>query len=365
MQDYTKQEVARQRTYHAALAQLAGLKLDLKQVRRVAVERNGVLHIEVHEAGKRRYFVFELNELRELHAGTDLKIPFIAKLPGFDDQAIISYRPGRRIVLGPASGNIVKAYKKRRAVQAAVNHAIARSACEQGGYDVPRLLQVETDNDYLCMSRLVGQTPEIAAGATAVWAVIGSRLRRFQRFSGTDGLDEFSHVEELAVLNERARRFLLCMPVLPGHWLDGLKCLEDLAAILPSAVKGLAHRDLHDRQFIVTDETVGLLDFDLICVADVALDAANLLTHMRLRTLQGSQGTENSALPACSEAFLTGLGRQDEAGFPQRLLFYQASTYFRLALLYALRPRWAHLTDILIDEGRNCINVFNQSRARS
>ena len=115
-----KQALLQQNTLHAALAKLQSRGLDQRQVRRVAVERKGALHIEVHEATQQRFFTYQSNELTELQPVNDLKIPLIAKLHEYDFEAqhtIISYRPGRRIVLGPRSGefgDIVKGYKKHK-----------------------------------------------------------------------------------------------------------------------------------------------------------------------------------------------------------------------------------------------------------
>lgn len=365
-----KQVSGQRNTLQMAFVKLQDQQLAIEQVRRVAVDRQGVIHIEVNEAGKHRFFVHKANELRELQPENDPKIPLLAKLHevGFAaDHNIISYRPGRRIVLGPADGehgNIVKAYKKHHAAQAAERYAIALSACESGGFDVPELLRYETDKDCLVMAKRSGRAPVVAAATVGLWADIGSCLRRFQQFLLTDGLRKFSDRDELDVLDERARRFLLCMPHLPERWQDGRERLEDVAINLPPAVKGLVHRDLHDRQFLVANNTISLLDFDLICIADVAIDAGNLLAHMKLRAQQKKQGNGDPVVTVCSKAFLGGLGRQDEPGFERRLLFYQATAFYRLALLYALRPRWAHLTDSLIREGKRCIDEANTLRSR-
>jgi len=354
-----------------ALLKLQTLNLNSGQVRRVAVASQGTLHIEINESEKPRFFVYEANELSELQPENDSKIPLAAKLNELDfaaDHAIVSYRPGRRIVLGPVHedrGVIIKAYKKHKAAQAAKNYAITLSSCEHGGFDIPELLQYETQGGYLVMTKRMGQAPVIAADAVATWGAIGSCLQRFQRAQGIDGLQEFSCRDELIVLDERARRFSLCMPGLPENWEPGRKRLENLAINLPPAVIGLTHRDLHDGQFIVAGKTISLLDFDLICRADVALDAGNLLAHMKLRALQVRQGCEATALADCSKAFLSGLGRQDEPGFEDRLYYYQATTFYRLALLYALRPRWSHLTESLITEGNRCIEALNGNRGRS
>lgn len=365
------QETARHEPLQRAFAELRTRQLTTEQVRRVTVERQGAIHIEVHESEKQRFFVYEAAELLELLPEHDPKIPLASELhPGrlAAEHLIISYRPGRRIVLGPPSGehgNIIKGYKKHHAVGAKERYAIVQSACEQDGFDVPELLQYEADMDCLVIAKRSGHAPRITSDAVDVWKGIGSNLQRFQQSQLTDSLQEFNCRDELDVLDERARRFEFCMPVLPEQWQAGRERLEDTAADLPFTVKGLAHRDMHDGQFIVAGKTISLLDFDLACIADVALDAGNLLAHMKLRTLQQRQANGTSAMAACSRSFLDGLGGQEQRGFEHRLLFYQASTFYRLALLYALRPRWAHLTDALISEGKRCIDSIYELRRKS
>ena len=63
-----------QNSLHLALAKLQDQELTREQVRRVAVERSGVLHIEVHEAGSQRFFVYEASELQELWPHIDSRI---------------------------------------------------------------------------------------------------------------------------------------------------------------------------------------------------------------------------------------------------------------------------------------------------
>ena len=371
MQAQTRQ----QNKLQMALDELKARKLTMEQVRRVAVERTGDIHIEVHEAGLQRFFVYKAGELQELWPQEDSKIPLALKLANdkfAGGHMIISYRPGRRIVLGPMAGeqgHIIKGFRKRRAAHAAGLYATAISVCEQTGFDIPGLLQYIRKDDCLVMARRSGQPPELDDGSVETWSEIGSSLRQFQNTSRlpelTVGLPDFGHLDELAVLDERARRLLLCVPDLPGRWLSGRQRLESAAMDLPPDVAGLTHRDLHDGQFIVSGNTISLLDFDLLCLADVALDAGNLLAHMKLRELQGRAGVDGASVSACEEAFLSGLGRQDEPGFEQHLLFYKATCFYRLALLYSLRPRWQHLTEALIGLGAQCIGALGDLKAGS
>ena len=349
-----------------AFAELQTYKLTVNQVQRVAVERRGAIHIEIHAAGKQRFFVYEANELLELAPENDPKIPLAAELKADQfaaEHMIISYRPGRRIVLGPAGGEhgrIIKGYRKRRAKQAEDRYSLVQNACENTGFDVPELLQYKADMDCLVMAKQPGHTPRITGDATAEWMRIGSCLQRFQQSVPAVALPEFSYRDELDVLDERARRFALCMPNLPEKWQIVRERLEGLAENLPNAVNGLTHRDLHDRQFIVSGKTISLLDFDLVCIADVALDAGNLLAHIKLRNLQQGTTAVKPEVDICSRAFLDGLNRQGERGFEHKLLFYQATTFYRLTLLYALRPRWSHLTEALINQGKRCIDAINK-----
>ena len=346
-----------------ALAALQDCNLTESNLKRVAVERDGTLHMEADGTGLPRWFRCEGNTLQELWPHDDKKIPLLAR--GFVNdsalgQVVVSYRPGRRIVLGLTDSGgerIVKGYKRQQCQQAAASHTIALSACQGGGFKVPRLVEYAEDADYLVMAKHAGSSPAITAESKQVWARIGAYLRQFQLSRVDEALPTFSGWDELAVLDERARRFLLCAPRLPANWQRGRDLLENLMQDLPAASFGLAHRDLHDGQFLVDGEVISLLDFDLLCKADVALDAGNLLAHLVLRQLQAVDKSGASAASVCSDAFLEGLARRQEPDFNQRLRYYQATSFYRLALLYALRPRWAHLTDTLISRGSQCINA--------
>ena len=369
--DPVKKAVEQYDALQLAFEKLQDKHLSREQIRRVSIERSGDIHIETYDADKSRFFIFAGNALREFQPKNDLKVPLANKLFGEEfatHHQVISYRPGRRIVIesvGKESAYIIKGYKKHRSAEAAKRYTIAASICESSGFDVPKLLQYETDQDCLVMSKRQGQTPGITESAAKVWRGIGISLKRFQQSPLTGELPTFSFNNELDVLRERARRFLLCKSTLPSNWSGAFERLTEVTRNLPPAVNGLAHRDLHDGQFIVSGNTTSLLDFDLMCVADVALDAGNLLAHMKLRIAQKKPESGDSAFLLCSDSFLQGLGRQRDPNFKWRLTYYQATTFYRLALLYALRPRWSHLTGALVLEGNRCIDSISGSGGQS
>ena len=63
---------------------------------------------------------------------------------------------------------------------------------------------------------------------------------------------------------------------------------------------------------------------------------------------------------ACGEAFMEGLGWENDAAFWARLRFYEATSFLRLALIYSLRPRWKHLHGQLTEMGSLCLEEFAQ-----
>lgn len=345
-----------------ALAGLQQRQLSPAQLSRVAVDRSGALLMEAESAGAQRWFRFSNTTLEELRPLDDRKVPLLdsrrENMAG-PRACLLSYRPGRRIVLGPAGTRrpcIIKGYKRRGSEHAASCHEIAVSACGKGTFAVPRLLRHSAEDESLVMARHSGSTPGIGPESAATWTAIGFCLRRFQSTRAAEYLEVFDAFDELAVLDEQARRYLMCIPVLPENWQMGRGLLTEAAADLRLADYCLSHRDLHDGQFLVCGEAISLLDFDLLCRADAALDAGNLLAHLTLRDLQSGSAGEGAAV--CRRALLCGLSRQDEPGFTRRLLFYQATSFYRLALLYALRPRWAHLASALTRRGRQCIDQY-------
>ena len=120
----------------------------------------------------------------------------------------------------------------------------------------------------------------------------------------------------------------------------------------------MAHRDLHDGQWLMSGDRPCLLDFDLLCRAEPELDPANFLAHLELRRMQHPTVISERDVAACGEAFLDGFGCGYASDRRARLAFYQAATFARLALVYQLRPRWSKLVDDLIARGRARLAVL-------
>jgi hypothetical protein len=346
---------------HAALTQLESWELGPHQLSRVSLDSDGTLQLEAERAGTLAWFHYASGHLCRAYPKDDKKIPLLSSrlvrpLPGV--MKVISYRPGRRVVLastGPGDRSIIKGFRKGRGPLAFKHHEIAMRACQEGFFRVPNLLDHDGKHDFVAMERQAGSTPAIAAENASTWASVGAGLRSFQDSCDCTELRVFSRVDELAVLDEMARRFRLCALDLPPAWQAGRESLGSLAARLPKTRIAATHRDLHDGQFLASGDRLHVLDFDLLCKADTALDAGNLIAHMVLRDLQRDPESSFSASWICSKAFLSGLERHRDKGFGPTLSFYQATTFYRLALVYTLRPRWRHLVPSLVQLGQQQI----------
>ena len=344
--------------FYAALNQLRDWEIGAHQLSRVSVDSDGTLQLEAERAHSFEWFYYTGGKLRRADPRQDRKIPLLKNglehaLPGA--MRVVSYRPGRRVVLtstGSGDKSIIKGFRKGRGSDAVKHHQIALRACEKGGLWVPNLLNHDSGRDFVAMERQAGSAPAISAKNTSTWASIGAGLRSFQDSCVCDELKVFGVGDELAVLDELARRFQLCALDLPPGWQAGRESLESLSASLPRKQIAASHRDLHDGQFLVDGHRLHVIDFDLLCRADTALDAGNLTAHLALRDLQRDPESSFSDSRACGEAFLSGLERRFDNGFGRRLSFYQATTFYRLALLYTLRPRWQHLAPALIKLGQ-------------
>jgi hypothetical protein len=348
-------------TFHAALNQLENWEIGANQLSRVSVDSDGTLQLEAERANSLEWFYYAGGKLRRADPQHDRKIPLLKNRLEHalsDGMRVISYRPGRRVVLasnGSVDPSILKGFRKGRGSEAIEHHRLAMKASENGVLRVPELLDHDSGQDFIVMKRQGGSAPAIAAENTSTWASIGAGLRSFQDSCDLTELKVFSCGDELAVLDELARRFRLCSLDLPPAWQSGRESLETLAASLPQTEITATHRDLHDAQFLVSGHRLHVLDFDLLCQADTALDAGNLLAHMVLRDLQRCPDSSFSSSRVCGKAFLSGLERQGDEGFEPRLSFYQPTTFYRLALLYTLRPRWQHLVPSLVQLGQQQI----------
>jgi aminoglycoside phosphotransferase (APT) family kinase protein len=103
--------------------------------------------------------------------------------------------------------------------------------------------------------------------------------------------------DELAILHE-------CLPGLNPAWATRIEAIlaacDKLAAHLPTPKPCGIHRDFYPAQVIVDRRRLYLIDFDLYCVGDPALDVGNFIGHVTEQSLR-SFG-DATALRECEQA---------------------------------------------------------------
>jgi tRNA A-37 threonylcarbamoyl transferase component Bud32 len=329
---------------------------------KIEVGKNSEVRFEMNFDDRLRWFEWNKDTATEIVIALDKKIPLAGSLNRDGDEAdprILSYRPHRRLTLLDRSGSkprVIKGFRAATLDKMIEQYEKAHQAFSGTGVNAPHLIEYDFERSSLIMMYEDGEPLSLSADAPDVFYQAGEALRMFQEADAEDVEQGFSASDELAVIDKRAGRLLGISVNLPEGWKDLRERIEVASQTLPPACIRLAHRDLHDKQFICHKKTMTLIDFDLMCAADDTLDAANFLAHLVLRNLQGVRGATQQSIDICGKQFLQGLDRFEDPGFWERLRFYQATTFCRLALIYELRPRWSTLVPALVTMGNRCLD---------
>ena len=112
-----------------------------------------------------------------------------------------------------------------------------------------------------------------------------------------------------------------------------------------------SHRDFYDKQLLIDGRHGSLLDLETASRAEPELDVANFLAHLELRTLQGQELGGSGLLERFNDSYAAHHGELSQ----ERLLWYRASTFLRLACVYFFRTESSELADRLLTEAREVL----------
>ena len=131
---------------------------------------------------------------------------------------------------------------------------------------------------------------------------------------------------------------------------DGVDRLErrclDLAAGLGPRPMGPIHRDFYPDQLLIAEDQVTVIDFDLYCEGDPALDIGNFVAHLSELALRerGDVHALDAARHECIEVFLA----LSDPGHRQAVETYDVLSMARLVGLSVQLPGRSHTTEALL-----------------
>ncbi|MCE9592626.1 MAG: aminoglycoside phosphotransferase family protein [Planctomycetes bacterium] len=340
--------------------------ISLQDVERFDLDRERRLVATVGEAPHQRWFRRELGAWREIRAEDDDALPFVGELRALAARGpveMLAWKPGRRITLAAMHGTGRAIYKARRRsghATALEAHLDAQDSTRDSGFLAPALVEQSCDHALLVFEHIAARPLSIDADDLPRYFAIGRALRELQRRTPTHYRAVHGPREEERVLQRMRERTLEIAGDEPAGAEAVFARFQRASSRVRASEPVIAHRDLHDGQLLVRGERLVLLDFDLLCLADSALDPANLAVHLELRALQGLSRATHESSRACAEALFDGLGRNGDDAFHARVLFHRGATFLRLAWVYHVRPRHAALCTELLARAAASFDEFER-----
>lgn len=176
-------------------------------------------------------------------------------------------------------------------------------------------------------------------------------------------------LDELRILHERLPKVTHSR----REWRKPIRRILDacdrLVATLPDRSDAVLHRDFYPDQLLIDGDTIALLDLDLCCKGDPALDLGNFHAHLTEYSLRRFGNPD--ALSAVQETFVDQYSKLAGEDFHSRIQAYATLTLVRHIYISTLIPDRRHATESLIElsarrlDVRLKSNVFVSASANS
>lgn len=272
--------------------------------------------------------------------GADRRLTALAPLVAAGADLVV-HRPERRAVVRTGEGEdrtFTKVVRPRRTADLVRRMAQAAAV---PGLRAPRVTAADEASGTIRMSTLPGRTLHDLLAETVppgVAGAVGEAVRTLHTAPDVEGVPRHDLGAEVGAARgvlALARLHRALEPrVVDALDRDVARAASAIVGAGPVGGPSLLHRDLHDKQLLVDDGRVGMLDVDTLGVGDPALDLGNLLAHLDLRVRQGWTSAEVAAEVA-GEALD---GYAPDARTRAATAGYRALTRARLRALYAFRP---------------------------
>ncbi len=247
---------------------------------------------------------------------------------------LVSYRHNRRAVVAKR-GRFIKVLRASRVEAVAHRHQLAESL----GIAAPKVLSVHRDGR-IELSAIVGPSlNELLAGDTVTadqLRAVGRTLGKIHSHVPPPGLTPGDKGADQSWLDTTARA--------DPEWAATLRRL--LAELPQPNFRGRAvvHGDLHDKNLILSHDSVAVIDMDGLTTGAGEVDVGNLAAHLVLRKIQAGLAPKLAAGQV--SAFLDGY-REVRLIDLETVRTVQRHTWLRLAALYRFRDVGKQTSELL------------------
>lgn len=177
-------------------------------------------------------------------------------------------------------------------------------------------------------------------------ARIAAAIDKLQR-SGVTPSRSHGMSDELRILHDQLMPVAAANPAWSARIRDILAASEDLAASLPCVAPRPSHRDFYADNVLVDGERLYIIDLDLYCQADPALDVGNFIGHVTEFSLR--MNGDAAALAPVEQALESEyLARAGEAVRPA-IRVYTTLTLVRHIAISTRIPERRSVTPKLLD----------------
>jgi hypothetical protein len=217
------------------------------------------------------------------------------------------------------------------------------------GVSVPEPIGVISEFNMWCQRKVAGETAtKLLTGP--VGAMLASKIAEAaHKLHRANLATERRHTmaDELKILRECLAKVSAVRADLAVRVSRLIVACERAGASVPRPVACGIHRDFYPAQVIVTGARLWLIDFDLFCLGDPALDAGNFLGHVIEQALRehGDSGALRGFAHAMEKRFVELSGRKTRAA----VRAYTTLTLARHVYLSTQFAERTHTTEALLE----------------
>ena len=198
-------------------------------------------------------------------------------------------------------------------------------------------------------------------GAAELSARVAAAAHKVHR-SGVPTERRHGMADELRILEGCLAQVVERSPARAERTARLLAACRRLAERTPAPVPTGVHRDFYADQVVVDGERLTLIDFDLYCVGDPALDIGNFSGHLAEQGLR--EHDDPRALADAEDALEERFVELSGEGVRPAVRAYAALTLARHVFLSGELPGRGHLTDALLDLAEARVDAARGARVR-